>query len=163
MKKSFGEKFNDFRKKKGLTQEQVAEKLNVSPQAVSKWENDLSYPDIELLVDIAKMFDASIDELLGEQIPETQVVPFDKRKNFNQMLLKVIISSKGGDKVKINLPLSIVKLGIEMGMQVPQFSGKDSLQKIDFEQIFQMIDKGVIGKLVEIESADGDIVEVFAE
>ena len=46
---TFGEKLNSMRKNSGFTQEEVAVRLGISPQAVSKWENDLSCPDIMLL------------------------------------------------------------------------------------------------------------------
>ena len=52
------------RKELGLTQEQLAQKMNVSPQAVSKWENS-SYPDSELLPELAKNLDVSLDYLFG--------------------------------------------------------------------------------------------------
>ena len=58
-----GNKIRKMRIKAGLTQEQLAEKLAVSGQSVSKWENDVSMPDIMLLPDIAEIFGVSIDEL----------------------------------------------------------------------------------------------------
>ena len=54
-----------LRKQKGITQKELAEELGVTTQAVSKWENARSWPDIQLLPDIAKIFDVSIDELFG--------------------------------------------------------------------------------------------------
>ena len=54
-----------LRKARGLTQEQLAGQLGVSPQSVSKWENCQSYPDIELLPHRAEVFSVSIDALLG--------------------------------------------------------------------------------------------------
>ena len=58
------------RKEKGLTQQQVAEALHVTRQAVSKWENDVSYPDITLLKPLSRAFGVSVDELLdgGEPV-----------------------------------------------------------------------------------------------
>ena len=62
---SFSEIFKALRKDKKLTQEQIAEVLGVSPQAISRWENATSYPDIMQLPNIALYFDTSVDELLG--------------------------------------------------------------------------------------------------
>jgi transcriptional regulator with XRE-family HTH domain len=59
-----GEKIYDKKKKKGVTQEKLAEFLGVSPPAVSKWETSQSYPDITLLPEIASYFDVTIDYLM---------------------------------------------------------------------------------------------------
>lgn len=59
--------------------------------------------------------------------------------------------------------MPIIKMGLAMGMQMPQMSGNDVLKEIDFEQLILMVEKGVIGKLVEVESTDGDIVEIVVE
>ena len=67
MKETFGQRFSRLRKKYDLTQEEVANKLNVSSQAVSKWENDISMPDISLLIEIAELFNITVDELLGKE------------------------------------------------------------------------------------------------
>ncbi len=167
MKKSFGKKFQELRKQKNLTQESIAESLNVSPQAVSKWENDISYPDIELLKDIAILLGTTIDNLLSkEDAIEVVQLPKEERKNINHMLLKVIVNSNDGDKVRINLPLSIIVAALNAGVSIPQVSGNknnDILKDIDFREIIHLVEQGVIGKLVEVESADGDIVEVVVE
>ena len=61
----FGEKLQELRKKKGLTQEELAEFLFVSRTAVSKWESGRGYPNIESLKAIAKFFLVTVDELLS--------------------------------------------------------------------------------------------------
>lgn len=163
MKETFGQRFSRLRKNLGLKQDDIANKVNVSAQAVSKWENDLSAPDISILPTLADILNVTLDELLGREIQQTKVVPEHERKDINSMLLRINILSSDGDKVKVNLPLSIIKVCFESGMSMPSINGKDTLNNIDFKQIFELIEAGVIGKLVEIESADGDTVEITVE
>jgi len=60
---NFGNKIRELRKKKGITQEQLASALNISPQAVSKWEMSAGYPDVSLIPIIAGYFEVSLDVL----------------------------------------------------------------------------------------------------
>ena len=62
---TLGKRIMALRKAAGMTQEQVAERLGVSPQAVSKWENDVSCPDVTMIPRLAQLFNVSTDELLG--------------------------------------------------------------------------------------------------
>ena len=164
---TLGETIRTLRKNAGLSQEALAEKLGVSRQAVSKWENDLSCPDITLLPQLARLFGVTTDELLGNTgHPETTLLPKEERKPIKDMILRVIVNSKAGDKVRVNLPMTLVQVGLQMGMQMPQVTGgsaAEAMKSIDIEQIFKLVEQGVIGKLVEVESADGDTVEVFVE
>ncbi|MEG0329096.1 MAG: hypothetical protein RR537_05545 [Longicatena sp.] len=68
-----------------------------------------------------------------------------------------------GDHVKVNLPLAIVKIGLDMGMEMPQIAANDALKDIDIKMIYQMIENGVIGTIVEVDSAEGDHVEIIVE
>lgn len=68
MNDQLGINIKALRKRKHLTQEQFAERIGVSSQAVSKWETGVCYPDISLLPIIAQFFDITIDELLGFDI-----------------------------------------------------------------------------------------------
>ena len=163
MKETFGQRFSRLRKNLGLKQDEIAKKVNISAQAVSKWENDLSAPDISTLPLLADILNVSLDELLGRESEQTKIVPEGERKDVNSMLLKINVLSADGDKVKINLPLSIIKLCLEAGMELPNINGKDSLKNIDFNQIFMLINAGVIGKLVEVESTDGDKISITVE
>ena len=65
---SLGEKIQQLRKAKGFSQEQLADNLNVSRQAISKWETDQSSPDIEKILAISKVFSISTDELLENDV-----------------------------------------------------------------------------------------------
>lgn len=61
-----GNKLNQLRKLSGMTQEQLAEKINVSRQTISKWESDSTSPDLESIVKISRIFHVSLDDLLRE-------------------------------------------------------------------------------------------------
>ena len=64
-KQTMGKRISDLRKSKGMTQEQLAQQVGVTAQAVSKWENDLSCPDISILPQLAEALGVTTDELLG--------------------------------------------------------------------------------------------------
>jgi len=164
MANTLGSRIAEYRKAKGITQDQLAEYMGVSSQAVSKWENDLSCPDIALLPRLADYFGITVDKLLrGENSDAVRVVPEEERKDLNKMLLRISVNSSSGDIAKINLPLSLVKAALEIGIQMPQISGREALKDIDFGAILLAAESGVIGKLVEVRSADGDVVEIVIE
>ncbi|MEO1768556.1 helix-turn-helix domain-containing protein [Candidatus Enterococcus ferrettii] len=65
MKIELGKSIKEERQKKHLTQQELADYLNISRQTISKWELDKSYPDLELLVQMSRLFEVSVDHLLG--------------------------------------------------------------------------------------------------
>ncbi len=65
------ENIKNLRKEKGMSQEELASKLNVVRQTVSKWEQNLSVPDSEMLIKIAEVFEVPVSRLLGETVEET--------------------------------------------------------------------------------------------
>ncbi len=67
---TFGEKLQDLRKKAGMSQDTLAEKLEVSRQAVSKWERDEAMPETEKVIRIARLFGVSMDTLFMEEPKE---------------------------------------------------------------------------------------------
>lgn len=69
MKVKFGNKLSKLRKEHNLSQEQLADKLEVSRQAVSKWESNQSYPDMDKIIVLCKLFNCSIDELINDKEP----------------------------------------------------------------------------------------------
>lgn len=68
----FGENLKAMRKAKGYTQQELAMKLNVVRQTVSKWEKGLSVPDVEILVEIADVLDTDVSVLLGKEVSDEE-------------------------------------------------------------------------------------------
>ena len=166
MEMTIGKRIAALRREKNLKQDDLAQMLEVSPQAVSKWENDQTCPDISLLPKLAKILGVSVDELLSgkqEQQPMVTLVPEDQRKDIKDMMLRIVVDSADGDKVRVNLPMALVQLAMEMGMEMPQVSGNDALKDIDWAQVMELVRHGAMGNLVEVESAEGDIVRIFVE
>ena len=62
---NYGKRITDLRKKHNLTQSELGEMLNVTPQAISKWENGLSEPDLGTLRKMCEIFNVTTDEMLG--------------------------------------------------------------------------------------------------
>lgn len=166
MEQTLGKRIAALRREKELTQDALAEMLGVSPQAVSKWENDQTCPDISLLPKLAQELGVTVDELLSgkqETAPLVQVVPEPQRKDISAMMLRVVVDSAGGDKVRVNLPMALVQAAMEIGMAMPEINGSDALKNIDWKQILELVRHGAVGNLVEVESADGDVVRIFVE
>ncbi len=166
MNETIGKRIANLRKEKNLKQDNLAEMLNVSPQAVSKWENDLTCPDISILPSLAKILGVSVDELLSgkqEIEPVVTLVPEEKRKDIKEMMIRITVESVEGDKVRINLPVPLIQAAIEMGLDISEVSGNNNLKNIDFTKILEMAKKGAVGNLVEVESAEGDKVNIFIE
>jgi len=162
---TMGNRIARLRRMKGIKQDDLAEQLGVTPQAVSKWENDGSCPDISLLPKLAELLGVTTDELLSGRKEETAVrlLPPEERKDIKDMMLRIIVDSHEGDKVRVNLPMALVQVAIEIGMEMPQVNGTEALKGVDLRQILALVERGAVGNLVEVESADGDIVRIFVE
>lgn len=173
MKFTLGQNISALRKEKGLTQEELSEMLVVSPQAVSKWENDLSCPDIMLLPVIAEIFELSVDQLLTGKKPteysanessaedtglSAKNEPVVKAKN-----IKIIVKAPNKNDVKITVPMRLVKIAIKLGTGIPQVTGNLNITDAQIQEIINMVEMGVMGKLIDIDSGNGEMVEIIAE
>ena len=165
MDMTIGKRIGLLRKEKGLTQEELAQHMGISPQAVSKWENDQTCPDISALPKLARLFGVTVDELLEgkEALPAVRVLPPEERKDVKDMLLRITVDSAEGDKIRVNLPMALMEIAMEIGMEMPQINGNDALKGIDMKKVLEMVRLGFVGNLVEVESADGDKVRIFVE
>ncbi|MBQ9086402.1 MAG: helix-turn-helix domain-containing protein [Clostridia bacterium] len=92
---NLGEKINELRKKHQMTQEMLAERLCVSPQAVSKWERGVANPDLELIPALAEIFQVSADEILGLSIrgkgAQRGNEPLEQRVAYLEKLIEILL------------------------------------------------------------------------
>ncbi len=164
MEKTIGKKLYELRKQSGFTQDYVAEKLGVSAQAVSKWENDIACPDIMTLPNIAELYGITVDELFKNNDVKSNV-KFEKAEkvNENELVLRVYVDTAQGDDIKVNLPYLLVKELINVGKDISGvFAGVD-LSEVNFESIFKMVELGALGEIVTVETQNGDDIRVVVE
>ena len=165
MAQTIGKRIMENRKRLGLTQDALAERLGVTAQAVSKWENDQSCPDISLLPKLAKLLGVTVDVLLSgeEEKTETVLVPEAERKDIKDMMFRIVIDSDDGSKVRISVPVALIQVAMDTGMNMFEISGNNAMKNIDWAQILSLVQNGVIGDLVMIEAGDGNKVRIFVE
>lgn len=106
------ENIKQARRNKGLSQEDLAIRLNVVRQTVSKWENNLSVPDSDMLVALSTVLEMPVSALLGETMPETDVETMksisEKLETLNYQLAK----KKEAKEKRVNILLIIVCISI---------------------------------------------------
>lgn len=118
MKKTLGMMIAELRKEKGMTQLELAEKMGVTDKAVSKWERDLSCPDINSLPNLAEILGVTVDELM--QIKREAENPKQSPKEIAQLIFKVVPLAMGVAVVVLSimdeLPIQsgFIMLGIGM-------------------------------------------------
>lgn len=156
---SLGERLSAARKNKGLTQDDFAKYLDVTPQAVSKWENNLSCPDIMLLPKISEILGLGLEELLtGERKTEEKqkaAVP-DNTK----LRLRIKISPPGKKPTNITVPTALVKRVAKIGNGISGILGNTALSSSQLEEILQLTEEGATGEILNIEAEDGTIITI---
>ena len=106
-KETMGKRISDLRKNKGMTQEQLAQQVGVTAQAVSKWENDLSCPDISILPRLAEVLGVTTDELLGR----APVKPLEAKKEAGRER-RVSVRLKLNKAEKVIFALLLMAIGL---------------------------------------------------
>lgn len=111
-KKSLGMMISSLRKENGMTQSELAEKMGVTDKAVSKWERDLSYPDVNSIPKLAEVFGVSVDELMQSRT-ESQ---HEEKKDITPLIhiiLKAIALAMGVGVVVLSV---LTELDVNSGM-----------------------------------------------
>jgi len=104
MRINIGENLKSLRIKKGLTQEQLAEIIGVSPQAISRWENNSTYPDIAMLPGIAVFYNTTIDDLIGMN-------QITKKENINKIHSEVLTLISNNEVAKA---INLIREGLKL-------------------------------------------------
>lgn len=117
----FCDKLQKIRKENNVTQEQLADKLNVSRQAVSKWESGTAYPDTEKLIQISKIFNVSLDELINDKTDNNKTSvskKFSFMETFNMIFefisksVNMFWSMTFKEKIKLLFEMAILVLAV---------------------------------------------------
>ena len=78
-------------------------------------------------------------------------------------MLRVVVDSAKGDVVRINVPTSLVKAGLNLSNQLKVDGNPIDMKGVDVDMIMAAIEEGATGEIVNIESADGDVVKIFID
>lgn len=170
---TLGRRIARLRLEYGMTQERLAMKMGVTAQAVSKWENDLSAPDITLLPELARTLGVTVDELLEgrksqevaavEPEPESEPEPA-QMDGTKPKKLHIHVDSGDGDVVNINVPLGMASAVLGVSSKIPGVVNLNlNDADIDTTLIAEAIKHGERGTLVEVDSGDGDHVTISLE
>lgn len=125
MNNTLGKNIFELRKKNNLTQEDLATRLNVSFQAVSKWENGISFPDISLLPIIADCLGTSIDSLLNYAVEQRTISEYENRYNTNEYYWGVKPNDMCYEVLKLlppDKPLKLLDIGCGEGKDAVFFA-----------------------------------------
>ncbi len=128
-KETFGSKISTLRKEKGMTQLELAEKVGVTDKAVSKWERDLSYPDINTFPKLAEIFHVTTDELMRIKVNKDENAANKKISQMVDLILKGISLAMGIavvvlsfiSEIKTNEAISMLGIGLAC-LAITQFS-----------------------------------------
>ena len=170
---TLGRRIARLRLECGMTQERLAMKMGVTAQAVSKWENDLSAPDISLLPELARTLGVTVDELLegrksqeivpAEPEPEPETTP-SRSDGSRPKKLHIHVDSSDGDVVNINVPLGMASAVLGASSKLPGVVNLNlNDADVDMTLIAEAIKHGEKGTLVEVDSGDGDHVTISLE
>ena len=108
--KSIGEVINTLRKEKGMTQKELADKLNITDKAVSKWERDISFPDTATIPKLAEILGVSVEELMN-----AKTIPMSEHQDAGQIVNIILKSIPAAMGVAVIVTSLLGKLDMKAG------------------------------------------------
>jgi len=162
---TLGKRISYLRRHQALTQEALAEHLNITAQSVSKWENDQSCPDIMTLPRLAELLGVTTDVLLiGAPSPHAPQARAAKKPE--ELVVCIQIASDDGTVYRCNLPFKAFLIGAQFSMISITFNAgagdENMLSRLDCTEIIRRIDAGETGKLFE-RTEDGESITIWTE
>lgn len=157
--KTLGERLALSRKAKGLTQDDFAKMLDVTPQAVSKWENNLSCPDIMLLPKISDILGVSIEELLTGTVNKEEKPKITVTDN-SRLKLKITISPLNKKSTNITVPAALVKRIARIGNGISGILGNTAISSAQMDEILELTEEGATGEILNMEAEDGTVIAI---
>ena len=135
-----------------MTQAELAEKLNVSVQAVSKWENDVSRPDLERIGELAAVLDSTAEFIINGEALEAQTEL--KSGNVSKRLLLLTTNVKGSDPVDVTLrlPAELLMKARAEGT-LAKLLGENYSEVIP-DNVFEILESGVVGPVATVNTED---------
>lgn len=115
-KKTIGGFIAALRKANGLTQKQLAEKLNVSDKAVSRWERDEAMPDLSLIPELAEVFGVTTDEILRGQRHNPEAVTFPSGEKSEKQRKRLLADRKTKYRIRSAIAIGLAVLGLIAAM-----------------------------------------------
>ena len=146
---TIGQNIAYFRKQKKMTQEELAEKMSVTAQAVSKWECDTSYPDITAIQMLSKVLGVTATELI-DGVKYSAEIKDAPQEIIDRRIVRIEVQV---DETKIvtRFPVPVIKKAMENGT-LKSLVGEDAYSQV--VSILEMIDSGITGRVVEVNSQE---------
>lgn len=157
---TLGERLAAARKSKGLTQDDFAKQLDVTPQAVSKWENNVSCPDILLLPKISEILGTSIDVLLTGSVEKEEKKEKVTVTDNSKLKLKIRILPVNKRPTNITVPAALVKRVARIGNGISGILGNTAISNEQMEEILELTEQGATGEILNVEAEDGTVISV---
>lgn len=165
---TIGSRIAEARKAHGYTQEEFSQMLDVSAQAVSKWENDISCPDIQLLPKIAEILGMTTDQLLTGKKPENNGANETKEEaktpvDTSKLKININILKPGQNPVNVSLPFMMVKNFTKIGNGISGIMGNGAIDGVQLDEILSLVENGATGELLNVVAEDNTNVKITIE
>ena len=165
---TIGSRIAEARKAHGYTQEEFSQMLDVSAQAVSKWENDISCPDIQLLPKIAEILGMTTDQLLTGKKPENNGTNETKEEaktpiDTSKLKININILKPGQNPVNVSLPFMMVKNFTKIGNGISGIMGNGAIDGVQLDEILSLVENGATGELLNVVAEDNTNVKITIE